>query len=104
VLVRYRGRPDDLKFSVMLQAPTADGWQMVCLIDNAEGKGTHMHHYRGTRKLPGRTFHQGSAREGVPAASVSVAATSALYEPPVAAYRSSAPAPGRGSSLTAGIE
>lgn len=68
VFVRYRGRPDDLKFSVMLQAQTADGWRTVCLIDNAEGKGTHIHRYEGTRKLPAQPFHQGSAREGVPAA------------------------------------
>jgi hypothetical protein len=27
VLVRYRGRPDQLKFSVMLQTQTAEGWQ-----------------------------------------------------------------------------
>jgi hypothetical protein len=68
VFVRYSGRPADLKFSVMLQARIADGWQTVCLIDNAEGKGTHIHRYEGTRKLPAETFHQGSAREGIPAA------------------------------------
>jgi hypothetical protein len=39
VFVRYRGRPDDLKFSVMLQAQTAGGWRTICLIDNTEGKG-----------------------------------------------------------------
>jgi hypothetical protein len=54
VFVRYRGRPADLKFAVMLQARTADGWQTVCLIDNAEGKGTHIHRYEGTRKCQPR--------------------------------------------------
>ncbi|HXB63798.1 MAG TPA: hypothetical protein VNV42_02870 [Solirubrobacteraceae bacterium] len=68
VFVRYRGRPAELEFAVMLQTQTADGWQTVCLIDNAEGKGTHMHRYEGTRKLRAQPFHQGSAREGVPAA------------------------------------
>lgn len=68
IFVRYRGQPDDLKFSVMLQAQTAEGWQTVCLIDNAEGKGTHIHRYEGKRKMAARPFHQGSAREGIPAA------------------------------------
>jgi len=68
IFVRYQGRPDDLKFSVMLQAQTAGGWRTICLIDNAEGKGTHIHRYEGTRKLSAQPFHQGSAREGVPAA------------------------------------
>ncbi len=68
ILVRYRGRPADLRFSVMLQAHTSDGWRTACLIDNAEGKGTHIHRYEGLRKLPARPFHRGSAREGIPAA------------------------------------
>lgn len=68
VVVRYRGRPEDLKFSVMLQTRTADGWHTVCLIDNAEGKGTHIHRYSGTQKLPAQTFDHGTAREGIPAA------------------------------------
>lgn len=57
VLVRYRGRPKELRFSVMLQAQTEAGWQTVCLIDNAEGKGTHMHRYKNSKKLPGQPFH-----------------------------------------------
>lgn len=69
VFVRYRGRSEDFRFSVMLQAHTAEGWRTVCLIDNAEDKGTHIHRYVGMRKLPGKPFHQGSAREGVPVAS-----------------------------------
>lgn len=68
IRVRYQGRTDSLKFSVMLQTETPDGWQTVCLIDNAEAKGTHMHRYEGARKLPAETFHQGAAREGIPAA------------------------------------
>lgn len=52
----------------MLQAPTAHGWQTIHLIDNAEGKGTHVHRYRGMHKLPAETFHQGAAHEGIPAA------------------------------------
>ncbi len=52
----------------MLQTQTASGWRTVCLIDNAEGKGTHIHRYEGPRKLLGRSFHQGTARESVPAA------------------------------------
>lgn len=68
VFVRYRGRPTDIKFAVMLQARTAAGWQTICLIDNAEEKGIHIHRYVGTRKLPAEVFHHGSAREGIPAA------------------------------------
>jgi hypothetical protein len=68
VFVRYKGRPDDLKFSVMLQTQTVVGWQTICLIDNAEGKGIHIHRDVGTRKLPAQPFHPGAAREGVPAA------------------------------------
>jgi hypothetical protein len=101
----------------MLQTLTVEGWRTVCLIDNAEGKGTHIHRYVGTRKLPAQPFHPGAAREGVRAArdflrehargyprsmakpplgvaaeqalaameAEMLAATSALYEPPVAA-------------------
>jgi hypothetical protein len=67
LFVHYRGRPDTLKFAVMLQVPTDDGWRTVCLIDNAENKGIHIHRYEGARKLPSEPFHRGSAREGIPA-------------------------------------
>jgi hypothetical protein len=68
VLVRYRGRATDLKFSVMLQTETVEGWQTVCLIDNSEDKGTHLHRYEGSRKMPSQVFHHSSPREDVPVA------------------------------------
>jgi hypothetical protein len=69
VIVRFNqsGRPIE-RYSVILKARIDGAWKTLRVYDNHLGSH-HMHRYtRQSGKQPGKPFHEGPAKEAIPAA------------------------------------
>jgi hypothetical protein len=66
VLVEREGHPLQ-RYAVMLQLLRDGLWKTIRLFDNAHGHHD-MHRYVGDEKQIAERFHQGTAREALPAA------------------------------------
>jgi hypothetical protein len=66
ILVEREGQPLS-QYAVMLQVLRNEDWQTIRLFDNAHGQHD-MHRYVLDEKQPPERFHNGTAREALPAA------------------------------------